>query len=139
VIEDTLRTMNVWLAITAVVTVVEVLLAMALVIGGSLVYRRVMVVAGALDRKQAARLVSRVSAILDDVNGVTTRVRERAEGVDRAISSAVSLVSQAGRRVEVNLRPSGLGAFAVLVGTLAAFATILRSRNEYAADPRPPM
>jgi len=40
VIEDTLRTMNVWLAITAVVTLVQVLIGIAIVVGGYLVYRR---------------------------------------------------------------------------------------------------
>lgn len=137
-IEDTLRTMNVWLAITAVVTLVEVLIGIALVIGGYLVYRRVMVVVDELERRQVTPLVSRVSGILDDVNGVTTRVRERAERVDRAISNAVGFVGDTRRRAEVNLGVNARGALAVLVGVLAAVEAILRIRSEHTADARPP-
>ena len=137
-IEDTLRTMNVWLAITAVVTLVQVLIGIAIVVGGYLVYRRVMVVVDELERRQVAPLVSRVSGILDDVNGVTTRVRERAERVDHAISSAVGFVGDTRRRAEVNLGGTARRALAVLVGALAAVEAILRIRNEHTACARPP-
>ena len=137
-IEDTLRTMNVWLAITAVVTLVQVLIGIAIVVGGYLVYRRVMVVVDELERRQVAPLVSRVSGILDDVNGVTTCVRERAERVDHAISSAVGFEGDTRRRVEVNLWGTSRGALAVLVGVLAAVEAILRIRNENTARARPP-
>ena len=132
-IENTLGTMNLWLAVTAVVSIVEALLVIAVVIGGYLAYRRVVGVADQLELSQVAPLISHANAILEDVNNVTTRVRERTKRVDRAISSAVGLVNQTGRRVGVNLRPSVWGSLAVLVGVLAALTSILRSSNEYAA------
>jgi hypothetical protein len=137
VIEDTFRTINVWLAITAVVTMVEVLLAIAIVIGGYLVYRRVMVVVGELERRQVAPLVSRVSGILDDVNVVTARVRERAKRVDRAMFSAVGIVDHTRRRAEVNLGATVRGVASVLIGALTAFEAVLRIRNENATGARP--
>jgi len=97
-----------------------------------------MMVVGELERRQVAPLVSRVSGILDDVNGVTTRVRERAERVDRAISGAVGFAGDTRRRAQVNLGVTVRGALAVLVGVLAAFEAILRIRNENATDARPP-
>jgi hypothetical protein len=138
VIENTLQTMNVWLAITVVVSAVEALAVIALVIGGYLVYRRVMAVAAGLELGQVAPLMSRLRAILEDVNDVTARVRGRTARVDRAISGAVGLVAYTGRRVEKNLGSSARGGLAVLIGVLAAFAAILKSRNEDAAGARPP-
>jgi hypothetical protein len=71
-----LTTTNVLLGIMAAVSLLEGLAVLGALLAGLLVYRRVMQVVNSIEERQVAPAVARVTAILDDVKGVTSTVRE---------------------------------------------------------------
>jgi hypothetical protein len=77
-----LTTTNVLLGIMAVVSLLEALLLVGLCLGGILVYRRAMQAIGRIEERHVAPAAARINAVLDDVKGVTTIIREAAEDVD---------------------------------------------------------
>src|SRR5579885_1324991 len=87
-----LATTNLLLGIMAAVSVLEALLVIGIGIAAVIVYRRVMELLAGLETRQVAPAMARVNAILDDVKGVTTKVREETERVDQAIRSTMGRV-----------------------------------------------
>jgi hypothetical protein len=83
-----LGTTNLMLGILAAVSVLEAIVMAAMGIAGVLAFRRVMTVAVAIETHMAPT-IARLHAILDDVKGVTSRVREETERVDQAIHSTI--------------------------------------------------
>ena len=77
-----LTTTNVLLGIMAAVSVLHALAVIGLFLAGFLVYRRVMQMVGGIEERQVAPAAARVNAILDDVKGVTSTVRERTSHID---------------------------------------------------------
>jgi hypothetical protein len=71
-----LTTTNVLLGIMAAVSLLEGFAVLGALLAGLLVYRRVMQVVNSVEERQVAPAVARVNAILDDVKGVTSTVRE---------------------------------------------------------------
>jgi len=80
-----LATTNLLLGIMAAVSVLEALLVIGMGIAGFIVYRRVTDLVNGLETRQVAPAMARVNAILDDVKGVTAKVKEETERVDQAI------------------------------------------------------
>ena len=60
----------------AAVSLLQALAVIGLFLAGFLIYRRVMQVIGGIEERQVAPAVARVNAILDDVKGVTSTVRQ---------------------------------------------------------------
>ncbi|HEX7670090.1 MAG TPA: hypothetical protein VF395_10925 [Polyangiaceae bacterium] len=108
------------LGILAAVSVMEGLAVLACVFGAFLIYRRVMTVVSGIEQRQVAPAAARVNAILDDVRGVTSTVKEDAERVD----GVVRWVFQALQRCRVVL--------ILLAGSLL-FSSVLVSRA-FASD-----
>jgi hypothetical protein len=77
-----LTTTNVLLGIMAAVSLLQALAVIGLFLAGFLIYRRVMQVVGGIEERQVAPAAARVNAILDDVKGVTSTVRQRAGHLD---------------------------------------------------------
>ena len=71
-----LTTTNVLLGIMAAVSLLEGVAVLGALLAGLLLYRRVMQVVDSIEERQVAPSVARVNAILDDVKGVTSTVRE---------------------------------------------------------------
>jgi len=80
-----LTTTNVLLGVMAAVSLLEAMAVLGVLLGGFLMYRRVVQVVGSIEERQVAPAVTRVNAILDDVKGVTSTVRQQSGHVDRLI------------------------------------------------------
>ena len=66
-------------------SVLEALALIGLFAGGFFLYRRVMQVVTRIEERQVAPVAARVNAILDDVKGVTSIVRQAAGGADAGV------------------------------------------------------
>ncbi|HJR61269.1 MAG TPA: hypothetical protein VJ813_17790 [Vicinamibacterales bacterium] len=99
-----LGTTNMWLAMMAIVSVLEALLLIGLGIAGFLVYRRVMQLVSELETRQIAPVRERVDAILGDVKTVTARVSHQTERVNTAISGTMERVDETADRVKGSVR-----------------------------------
>ena len=99
-----LSTTNMWLAIMAIVSVLEALLLIGMGIGGFLIYRRVMTLVNELETRQIAPVRERVDAILGDVKTVTARVSHQTERVNHAITGTIDRVDETADRVKGSVR-----------------------------------
>jgi len=102
--EGNLGTTNIMLGIIAAVSVFEALIVIGLGIAGFLVYRRVMAIVTDLEARHVAPAMVRVNAILDDVKGVTAKVKEETERVDAAIRTTMDRVDDTAERVRWNVK-----------------------------------
>ena len=99
-----LGTTNMWLAIMAIVSLLEALLLIGMGVGGFLVYRRVMQLANDLETRQIAPVREKVDAILGDVKTVTARVSHQTERVNDAIAGTIDRVDETADRVKGSVR-----------------------------------
>jgi hypothetical protein len=99
-----LGTTNLFLGIMAVISVLEGLVVVGIGVAGFLAYRRVMALVEGLEARQIAPAMVRVHAILDDVKGVTARVREETERVDQRIHDTIDRIDDTADRVRSNVR-----------------------------------
>lgn len=80
-----LATTNALLAIMAAVSLLEALALIGLFAGGFFLYRRVVQMVARIEERQIAPVATRVNAILDDVKGVTSVVRQATDGADAGV------------------------------------------------------
>ena len=99
-----LGTTNMWLAIMAIVSVLEALLLIGMGVGGFLVYRRVMQLVNDLEARQIAPIREKVDAILGDVKTVTAQVSQQTERVNHAITGTMDRVDETADRVTGTVR-----------------------------------
>ena len=99
-----LGTTNLFLGIMAVISVLEGLVVVGIGVAGFLAYRRVMTLVEGLEARQIAPAMVRVHAILDDVKGVTAKVREETERVDQRIHDTIDRIDDTADRVRSNVR-----------------------------------
>jgi len=132
--EASLGTTNLLLGIMAVVSVLEALLIIGMGIGGWMVYRRVMALVNGLEERQIAPLMLRVNAVLDDVKGVTAKVREETERVDQAIRTTIDRVDDTADRVRWNVRAKTSRIVGFVRGLRVAVEEILTSRHQPPAN-----
>ena len=89
-----LTTTNVLLGIMAAVSLLEAVAVLGVFAAGAMLFRRLMHVIRDIEQRQVAPAVSRVNAILDDVKGVTSTVKEEAERVDHLMHLAGEVISR---------------------------------------------
>jgi hypothetical protein len=126
--EASLDTTNTWLAIMAIVSVLEALLIIGVGIAGFLVYRRVMALVEGLEQRHVAPAMGRVNAILDDVKDVSAKVKEETYRVDHAIRTTMGRVDDTADRVRSNVREKTSRLVGFVRGARAAIETMLNSR-----------
>lgn len=129
-----LGTTNMWLAIMAIVSVLEALLLIGIGVGGFLVYRRLMQLVNDLEVRQVAPIRERVDAILADVKAVTARVSHQTERVDHAISGTMDRVDVTAERMKSTVADKVNTAVGVIRGIRAAIVSLLTSESR----PKPP-
>lgn len=95
-----LGTTNMWLAIMAIVSILEALLILGIGIGAFMMYRRTMALVNELEARQIAPLREKVDGILVDVKTVTARVSEQTERVNYAISRTTERVDETADKVK---------------------------------------
>ena len=120
-----LGTTNMWLAIMAIVSVLEALLLIGIGVGGFLVYRRVMTLVNDLEARQIAPLREKVEGILGDVKAVTARVNEQSERVNHAISGTMERVDETAGKVKGSVREKVSHAVGLARGLRAVIMSVL--------------
>lgn len=124
-----LTTTNVLLGIMAAVSVLEALCVIGLGVAGYLIYRKVMEIVEGLEVRQVAPAMARVNAILDDVKGVTAKVREETERVDQAIRTTMDRVDNTADRVRSNVRVKTSRIVGIVRGVRVAVENILHGNG----------
>ena len=114
-----------WLAIMAIVAVLEALVLIGLAVGGFLVYRRVMQLVKDLEARQIAPLREKVDGILADVKAVTARVSEQTERVNHAISGTMGRVDETADKVKGSVRDKVNHVVGMVRGIRAVVMSIL--------------
>jgi hypothetical protein len=76
---------NTLLGIMAVVSILEALALIVVIGGGLLVYRRILVLIAGIEERQIAPVTMRVTAILDDVKGVSATVKAATDAADSSV------------------------------------------------------
>ena len=124
-----LGTTNLLLGIMAVVGVIEVLVVIGIGVAGWMMYRRVMALVNGLEQRHIVPLLARVDAILDDVKGVTEKVRGETDRVDHAIRATMDRVDDTADRVRANVRAKTSHVIGFVRGMRAVIEGILHSRH----------
>jgi hypothetical protein len=114
-----------WLAIMAIVSVLEALVVLGIGIGGFLAYRRVMQLVNDLETRQIAPVREKVDAILLDVKAVTAQVSHQTERVNHAISGTMDRVDETAGRVTGSVRDKVNQAIGMARGIRAIVMSVL--------------
>jgi hypothetical protein len=99
-----LGTTNLLLGIMAAVSVLEALVLIGTAVAGYMIFGKIRALIDGLEARQVAPAMARVNAILDDVKGVTAKVKEETEWVDSAIHQTVNRIDNTADRVRSNVR-----------------------------------
>jgi hypothetical protein len=94
---ESLSTTNTWLAILAIVSLLEFLIIVAAGFMAYRMYRQVSQVVGTVERVHIAPLRARIDAILDEVQMMTAKVKHAQESVGDAfkhVSGAGSVIAE---------------------------------------------
>jgi hypothetical protein len=124
-----LGTTNLLLGIMAAVSVIEALALIGIGIAGFMVYRRVMTLVEGLEQRQVGPAMARVNSILDDVKGVTARVKEETDRVDQAIRTTIDRVDDTADRVRWNVRAKTSRIVGIIRGLRVALESMLENRE----------
>jgi len=129
---DGLATTNLLLGIMAAVSLLEACVVIGMGVVAWKEYHRIRTLVADLEQQKLAPTMMRVNAILDDLRGVTTTVREETERVDQAIRDTMHRVDDTAVLVRRTMRVKTIGVVAVLRGVRAAAEHLLRSRHQEA-------
>jgi pyrimidine operon attenuation protein/uracil phosphoribosyltransferase len=130
-----LGTTNLLLGIMAAVSVLEALVVIGIGVGGFMVYRRVMTLVEGLEQRQVAPAMARVNSILDDVKGVTAKVKEETERVDHAIRTTMDRVDDTADRVRSNVRAKTSRLVGLIRGVRVAIESMFEHREPRTDQP----
>jgi len=124
--EAQLGTTNLLLGIMAAASLLQALLFIGAGIAGWMLYQRVTTLLADVEQRHIAPTMSTVNAILDDVRGVTTTVKEETERVDYALRSTIHRVDDTAGRVRSNVRAKTSRVVGFVRGVRVAIETMLR-------------
>src|SRR5262245_53709897 len=124
-----LGTTNLLLGIMAAVSVLEALAIIGMGIAAFMVYRKLTELVAGLETRQLAPAMIRVNAILDDVRGVTARVREETERVDYAIHTTIDRIDGTADRVRSNVREKASRVVGFIRGLRVALESVMATRH----------
>jgi len=124
--EAQLGTTNLLLGIMAAVSLLQALLLIGAGIAGWTLYQRVTALMADLEQRHVAPVMSTVNAILDDVRGVTSTVKEETDRVDHALKSTIHRVDDTADRMRSNVRAKTSRVVGFVRGVRVAIETMLR-------------
>jgi len=124
-----LGTTNLLLGIMAAVSVLEALAIIGLGVAGFLVYKKVTELITGIETRQVAPAMVRVNGILDDVKGVTAKVREETERVDHAIHTTIDRIDDTADRVRSNVREKTSRVVGFIRGLRVALESVIATRD----------
>ena len=125
-----LGTTNLLLGIMAVVSVLEALVVVGMGVAGWIMYRRVAELVNGLEQRHIVPLRARVDAILDDVKGVTEKVKDETDRVDYAIRATIDRVDDTADRVRATMRAKTSRIVGFVRGLRVVIEEILHSRHQ---------
>ena len=128
--EPNLGTLNLLVGIIAIVNVLEALVFIGVGVAAFVIYKRVSELVTTLEAKHVAPAMVRVNAILDDVNGVTSKVREETERVDHAIHSTMDRIDDTADRVRWNVRAKTSRLIGIIRGARVVIEELLQPRTQ---------
>ena len=128
--EPNLATLNLLVGIIAAVSVLEALVFIGMGIAAFVLYKRVSELVTTLEAKHVVPAMVRVNAILDDVNGVTSKVREETERVDQAIHSTMDRIDDTADRVRWNVRAKTSRLIGLVRGVRVVIEELLQPRTQ---------
>ena len=124
--EAQLGTTNLLLGIMAAVSLLQAIALIGAGIAGWTLYQRVTVLLDELESKHVQPVMSRVNVILDDVQGVTSRVKEETDRMNHAIHSTIDRVDDTADRMRFNVRARTSRVVGFVRGVRVAIETMLR-------------
>jgi hypothetical protein len=130
-----LGTTNLMLGIMAAVSVLEAIVAIGVGVAAFMAYRRIMTLVEGLEQRQVAPAMARVNAILDDVKGVTSTVKDETDRVDYAIRKTMNRVDDTADRVRSNVRAKTSRVVGLIRGVRVAIASMLEHREPRTQEP----
>ena len=133
-IADVLRNTNIWVAVIAIVSVLQGLVLIGIGVGAFLAYRKIMTLVNDLEARQVAPLRAKVEGILADVKSVTSLVSHQTERVDHAIAGTMERVDDTAERVKSTVREKVHRATGIVRGVRAVIVSLLGSDSR----PKPP-
>src|SRR5262245_49109595 len=98
-----LETTNLLLGIMAAASVLEALLIIGMAIAGWKMYRATMTLVGDLEGRHIAPAMTRLNRLMDDLQAVTSTVKDETERVDDAIHRTIGRVDDTARRMRSNM------------------------------------
>jgi len=125
-----LGTTNLLLGVMAVVSVLEALVVIGMGVAGWIMYRRVMELVNGLEQRHIVPLRTRVDQILDDVKGVTEKVKEETDRVDYAIRTTMDRVDDTADRVRATVRAKTSRIVGLVRGIRVIIEELLHSRHQ---------
>jgi len=128
--EPNLGTLNLLVGIIAAANVLEALAISCIGVAAFVIYKRLSELVTTLEAKHVAPAMVRVNAILDDVNGVTSKVREETERVDQAIHSTMDRIDDTADRVRWNVRAKTSRLIGVIRGARGVIEELLHRRTQ---------
>ena len=115
--------------IMAGVGIFEMLLLVAIGIGGYRMYMRLMTLVNDLETRHIAPVREKVDLILGDVRNVTSRVAFQTEQVDDAITSTIDRVDETAARVRAGVHDRVSQAAGVVRGVRAVIVALLHRQS----------
>jgi hypothetical protein len=126
-----LGTTNVWLAVIAIVSLVQLLLVVGLVVAAIGFFRRIEKTIDRITEQHIAPISARANKVMDDVEDVMARVQSFDDGMRRTLSKVGAGVSVATLTIGSRFWP----VVGVLKGLKAGLASLKRAPGNRAARP----
>ena len=132
---SSLETTNLILGIMAAVSVLEALLIVGLGVAGWKAYRAAMEVVNNLESRHVAPAMARVNRMLDDLNAVTTTVKDETARVDHAIHRTLERVDDTAHRVRSTVAAKTSRLVGFVRGARVIIETLLEDRKTHRPEP----
>jgi hypothetical protein len=125
-----LTTTNVWLAVLAIVSLLEFLMICAAGLMGYRLYKKAMLTLESVERVHIAPLHARADAVLDEVQRITDKVRHAQDSV----SDAFKHVAGTGNAVAWAVKARTWPIIGVLQGLKTAASVVMKNGRKNQAD-----
>jgi hypothetical protein len=128
--QGNLDTTNVLLGIMAAVSVLEGLLLIGVGVGALMAYRRIMTLINGIEERQIAPAMAKVHSILDNLNNVSSTVKQETERVDHAIRATMDRVDDTADRMRSQVRDKTSRVIGMVRGARVAIETLLEGNGD---------
>lgn len=132
---ENLETTNLLLGIMAGVSVLEAILLIGVGVALWRLYARVTALTNTLEANYVQPAMRKVNALIDDVQGLTSTVRNDRERVERAIRHTVDRVDDTAHRLKADMRARTSWLIGTIRGIRVALQDVLQSVERHDHKP----